>query len=206
MTWGQPAPPTPPGLPAHLASCSTPPRPLCSPAAGAHRAAGAAGLWGQRAQRLPAFPPGRPHTFPTTSCRKTHLSSCSTLPRPWCSPTGRWVGAAAAPPGWVGLRGPGQGLALGLGAAGSSGSSRRPRQHWGLQLQQRLYLQARGASGRREGSQEGSQPTASKLRVTYLGHEEQVVATGGRYCPSPGVGTGEEGGRQHWRTEEGTHE
>ena len=35
------------GPPAHPASCSTLPRPSCSPAAGVLQAAGAAGLWGQ---------------------------------------------------------------------------------------------------------------------------------------------------------------
>lgn len=40
--------------------------------------------------------------------------------------------------------------------------------------------------------------------LTYLGHEEQVAATGGRYCPSPGVGTGEEGVPRHCRIRKGT--
>ena len=34
---------------------------------------------------------------------------------------------------------------------------------------------------------------------TYLGREGQVAATGGRYCPSPEAGTGEEGDHQHCR-------
>lgn len=131
--------PDPLRWPLEPASCSTPPRPSCSLAVGVLRAAGAAGR-----------------------------SFCNTLPKPSCSLIGRQVGAEGARPGQGVPQGLVQGPARGLGAAGSSVSSRRPRQRWGLQ---RLQL--------------------------YLGHEEQVVATGDRYCPSPGVGTGEEGGPPH---------
>lgn len=83
-----------------LASCSTPPRPWCSPAVGVPPAAGAAGQF-----------------------------FCNTLPKPWCSLTGQWVEAGGAPPVQEGLRGLGQGPARAPGVAGSSGSSRQPRQH-----------------------------------------------------------------------------
>lgn len=79
--------------------------------------------------------------YPTAPWHRTYQFSCNTLPRPWYNPTGRWVEAGGAPPAQVGLQGLGQGLAQGPGVAGSSGSSRRPRQHWGLQLLQQLCLQ-----------------------------------------------------------------
>lgn len=71
------APPSP-LVPAHLASCSTPPRPLCSLAVGALRAAGAAGLWGPSEVRgCPSWGTGA-----TPAALQTHLSFCNTLPRP----------------------------------------------------------------------------------------------------------------------------
>lgn len=82
-----------------LASCSTPPRPWCSPGVGVPQAAGAAGQF-----------------------------FCNALPKPWCSLIGQWVEAGGAPPVQVGLQGLGQGLAQGLGVASSSESSRQPRQ------------------------------------------------------------------------------
>lgn len=138
------------GPPAHPASCSTLPRPSCSPAAGALQAAGAAGLWGQAPRSEDRRGCGHPLAHPSLadwSSRGgpgTHRSFCNTLPRPWCSPTGQQVEAAGARPGWAGPRGPGPGQARGLGAAGSSVSSRRPRRRWGQRRQQRLYLQAEG--------------------------------------------------------------
>lgn len=77
---------------------------------------------------------------PTAPWHQTYLFSCNTLPRPWCSLTGQWVEVGGAPPAQVELRELGQGLAQDLGVAGSNGSSRRPRQHWGLQLLRQLCL------------------------------------------------------------------
>lgn len=73
------------------------------------------------------------------------------------------------PPGQVGPWGLALDLAQGLEAAGSSVSSRQPRQHWDLLLQLLLYL----------------------------GHEEQVAATVDKCCPNLGVGTGVEGDLPH---------
>lgn len=49
----------------------------------------------------------------------------------------------------------------------------------------------------------GSPPNCLCSADTYLGRGGQAVATGGRYCPSPEAGTGEEGGHRHCRRGEG---
>ena len=65
-----------------------------------------------------------------------------------------------AHPGWVGPRGLVPGRARGLGAAGSSVSSRRPRRRWGRLRRLRLYLQAEGVQAKHW---PGNQPLPSAL-------------------------------------------
>lgn len=189
-----PHPHTAPSLAAHLASCSILPRPWCSPAVGAHQVAGAAGLKNRVSGQLdpvwntPLHPGAELTNFLVILFPGLGIIRLASGWRLGGLPLRRW-GCRGWGRAWHRARG----LLVVVGVVGGPGSIRVCSCCSSFVYRKRCRL--------REGTAVGpmSPPDLLHGTDTYLGHGEQAVATGGRYCPSPEVGTDEEGDHRHCR-------